>query len=283
MGAPSATQDTEVMTINASANRIVRRGAFVAAAAVAIAVPTASATGGSSGGHPVGSGATPLAQSGKAIPSAAADEGKRSIDVRADATGQPVQPADPAATAKLRSSLGSEGILELDPATGTPRFLGRLDGFLTGPSSGSPQDVALSYARRNAAALGLSASDLTGLRLTRNYTDADGTTHLIWAQSAGGVEAFENGLYANVDKDGRLINLMGSPVRRARRHPQRRPGHLGPGRARDRVGQRRRRPAGARCAPAPRARIRTPTSPAPTAPVWCCSPRRPATRSSPGT
>ena len=123
-----------------------------------------------------------------------------------------MQPADPAATAKLRSSLGSEGVLELDPATGTPRFLGRLDGFLTGPSSSSPQDVALSYARRNAAALGLSATDLTGLRLTRDYTDADGTTHLIWAQSAGGVEAFENGLYANVAKDGRLINLMGSPV-----------------------------------------------------------------------
>ena len=93
-------------------------------------------------------------------------------------------------------SLGSEGVLELDPATGTPRFLGRLDGFLTGQSSSSPQDVALAYARRNAAALGLSAGDLTGLRLTRDYTDADGTTHLIWAQSAGGVEAFENGLYA---------------------------------------------------------------------------------------
>ena len=180
---------------------------------IAIAVPTASATSDSpSAGKPVGSEGATLQAAGKAVPVSTPDEGKRSVDVRADTGADPVDPASPTATAALRGSLGSQGVLDIDPNTGTPRFLGRLDGFLTAPSSSSPQDVALGYARANAKALGLSTSDLGGLRLTRNYTDTSGITHLIWAQSVGGVEAFENGLYANVSKDGRLINLMGSPV-----------------------------------------------------------------------
>ena len=139
---------------------------------IAIAVPTASATSDSpSAGKPVGSEGATLQAAGKAVPVSTPDEGKRSIDVRADTGADPVDPASPTATAALRGSLGSQGVLDIDPNTGTPRFLGRLDGFLTGPSSSSPQDVALGYARANAKALGLSTSDLGGLRLTRNYTD----------------------------------------------------------------------------------------------------------------
>src|SRR5262245_29873027 len=40
----------------------------------------------------------------------------------------------PASVGGMRSELGDQGIVELDPLTGTPRQVARLDGFLTGPS-----------------------------------------------------------------------------------------------------------------------------------------------------
>ena len=173
--------------------------------------PAAAATAPPQRGDGAGSGA--FAGSGGALPSTVPDQGLRSIDVREAAAARSTEPAgSPAARAELRGSLGPEGVFETDPATGTPRVVARLDGFLTGPSSASPEQVALGYARANAAALGLDRADLDGLRLTRDYTDTSQITHLIWAQSVDGVEAFENGLYANVTGDGRLINLIGSPV-----------------------------------------------------------------------
>ena len=104
-----------------------------------------------------------------------ADQGRRALDVRADAADDPADAVAPVATAKLRSTLGPQGVLTIDPVTGTPRFVGKLNGFLTAPSSASPQDVALGYARRNAAALGLTDSDFEGLRLTRDYTEPPGS------------------------------------------------------------------------------------------------------------
>ena len=173
--------------------------------------PAAAATAPPQSGDGAGSGA--FARSGGAVRSTVPEQGLRSIDVREAAAARPAEPAgSPAARAELRGSLGPEGVFETDPATGTPRVVARLDGFLTRPSSASPQQVALGYARRNASALGLERADLDGLRLTRDYTDTSGITHLIWAQAIDRVQAFESGIYANVTHDGRLINLMGSPV-----------------------------------------------------------------------
>jgi extracellular elastinolytic metalloproteinase len=117
-----------------------------------------------------------------------------------------------AATAALRGSLGAEGILSLDPLTSTARFLGRTDGFLTGSSGASASAVALDYVTKNAAALGLSQQALGSLKLVRDYVSIDGTHHLSYLQSIGGVPVFGNGLKANVTKDGRLINVVGSPL-----------------------------------------------------------------------
>jgi extracellular elastinolytic metalloproteinase len=117
-----------------------------------------------------------------------------------------------AAAASLREELGNEGILSLDPLTSTARAVGRTDGFLTGPSTASATSVALAYVSANAAALGLTSSDLGSLRLARDYVDVGGTHHLSWVQSASGIPLFGNGLKANVASDGRLINVLGSPV-----------------------------------------------------------------------
>ncbi len=112
----------------------------------------------------------------------------------------------------LRASLGLQGVVDVDPLTGTPRVVARLDGFLTEPSAGDAVDVVLGYVRANEAVFKLDDDDLAGLRLVRDETDAFGVRHLLWAQEAGGVPAFANDLRASVTADGRIVNVMGSPV-----------------------------------------------------------------------
>jgi extracellular elastinolytic metalloproteinase len=116
------------------------------------------------------------------------------------------------AVTKLGHALGLQGAISIDPLTGTPRMVGRLDGFLTGPSAAPASDVALGYVRGHAKVFKLSARSIAGLRLVRNYVDVAGTHHLGWAQTLHGVPLFGNGLQASVARDGRLINVTGSPV-----------------------------------------------------------------------
>ncbi|MFD2079398.1 F5/8 type C domain-containing protein [Actinopolymorpha cephalotaxi] len=116
------------------------------------------------------------------------------------------------AVATLRRSLGREGIVDIDPVTGTPRQVARTDGFLTAPSTAAPKSVALSYVRAHLTGLGLSAADVDRLTLRQDYVDVGGTHHLSFVQSVGGVPVFGNGLKAHVARDGRLVSLDGSPV-----------------------------------------------------------------------
>ncbi len=120
--------------------------------------------------------------------------------------------APSAAVVALRDSLGVQGMVAIDPLTGTPRAVARLDGFLTGPSKAAPAAIALAYARANAAVVGLDAAALANLKLARDYVSIDGTHHLYFLQTVNGVPVFGNGLRANLTADGRLINLLGAPV-----------------------------------------------------------------------
>ncbi|CAN5724903.1 hypothetical protein BH18ACT15_BH18ACT15_12060 [soil metagenome] len=114
--------------------------------------------------------------------------------------------------AKLRRSLGAEGVIDLDPLTGTPRVVGRVDGFLTRSSGASASSVALGYVRSHDSVFGLSGRAVSKLKQVRNYVDVEGTHHLSWTQTVNGVPLFGNGLRANVTRNGRLINVLGSPV-----------------------------------------------------------------------
>ena len=67
--------------------------------------------------------------------------------------------------------------------------------------------MALDYVRRHRAGFDLDEGDLDGLRLVRSYRFGRGTTHLQWEQSYRGIPVFGFGLRANVDADGRLINI----------------------------------------------------------------------------
>lgn len=134
------------------------------------------------------------------------------LDVRS-ARGVTTAPAPLAgAQRELAARLGPRGILQVDPRTGSPRVVARLDGFLTGPSERPADQIALGYVRSNLAAFGLTAADLNGFHLIRDYVDVLGTHHLVWQQRYRGVPAFDNDLRANVTADGRLVNVMGSPV-----------------------------------------------------------------------
>ncbi len=113
---------------------------------------------------------------------------------------------------KLNRSLGEQGVVSMDAQTGTPREVAKLNGFLTGASSASAKNVALGYVRSHLGAFGMSSGDLGHLHLTRDYVDIEGIHHLSFEQRVGGVPVFGNGLKANVTKDGRLINVTGSPV-----------------------------------------------------------------------
>jgi extracellular elastinolytic metalloproteinase len=46
----------------------------------------------------------------------------------------------------------------------------------------------------------------------RDYTDVAGVRHLVFAQTSRGIAAFDNDLRASVTSDGRLVNVLGSPL-----------------------------------------------------------------------
>jgi hypothetical protein len=109
-------------------------------------------------------------------------------------------------------SLGQQAVVSIDPLTGTPRDLGRLDGFLTGRSSAPARTVAMNYVRSHLAALGLTSADLSTFHFRQDYVDAIGVHNLSWTQSVGGATVFGNGLKVQVTRDGRVLALQGSPV-----------------------------------------------------------------------
>jgi extracellular elastinolytic metalloproteinase len=114
--------------------------------------------------------------------------------------------------AALRTELGTQGIVSIDPLTATARSVSRLDGFLTGPSRRPADQIARDYVRAHPDVFGLDAAAVAKLSLRRIYVDIAGTSHLSFVQSVGGIPVFGNGVQANVARDGRLVNVVGSPV-----------------------------------------------------------------------
>ena len=121
--------------------------------------------------------------------------------------------ANPSAAADaLKNSLGTEGIVSLDPLTKTARFVGSTNSFLTGPSSASASSVATSYVTSHADALGIAPSALASLHLRTDYVSIDGTHHVSLEQVINGLQVFGNGIKVNIAKDGSVINVVGSPL-----------------------------------------------------------------------
>lgn len=114
-----------------------------------------------------------------------------------------------AARAAMLQRLGPDGVVAIDRVTGTPRLVARLGSTLTAPSAADPAKVALGFVARNQALFRLDQQDLGTLELTDRYTAPGGLTTMHWHQSVNGIELTNEELAANVDSDGRLLNMIG--------------------------------------------------------------------------
>jgi extracellular elastinolytic metalloproteinase len=112
----------------------------------------------------------------------------------------------------LSDDLGRQGIIDVDPVTGTARQVTKLDGALSGPSGRARRDIALSFARRNARALGLSDPDFDTLRADGIDASRTGLGVVRWRQTVDGIPAFDNGLRVALDRAGRVLQVAGSPL-----------------------------------------------------------------------
>jgi hypothetical protein len=181
-----------------------RRRASAAGLALAVALVLAPAT---------ATAVAPQSAAAHGGPKPFLDVRDRAVDrARAPGATRPraLPAADRAARDRLVRGLGEQAVLEPDPVTATPRVLGRLDGTLTGPRAGDAADIALAYVRANARALGLAAADLAGLELADRRT-VGGVTHLRWRQVHRGIPAYDNEVRVNLDGDGRVVNVLGTP------------------------------------------------------------------------
>src|SRR3954469_7376777 len=118
-----------------------------------------------------------------AAPSTALADGKPYVDAtRGD---RPARERTSAQT--LTKRLGTQAVVDVDAATGTPRVLGRLNGTLTGPSSDSPEEIADAYVRSHLSDLGLTAADLHTLSAPETTTSPGGISEVRWEQSLDGI------------------------------------------------------------------------------------------------
>ncbi len=121
--------------------------------------------------------------------------------------------AERSARAQLRTRLGRQADIQIDPLTGTARSIQRLDGALTRPAAGDRADVAMRWLEANHSALGLTSADVDALTLSdRTLNRYTGVTHLRYRQSYGGIPTFDGGVRVNLDRGGRLLTVTGSPV-----------------------------------------------------------------------
>src|SRR5690242_14888384 len=142
------------------------------------------------------------------VPASAAAQDKPNVDAtRAD---RPARERTPAQT--LTKRLGTQAVVDVDAATGTPRVLGRLNGTLTAPSSQSPKEIADAYVQAHLSDLGLTSADLATLSAPETETAPSGVTEVRYGQSYGGIPSGNSELRVNVTRDGRVLNVMGSPA-----------------------------------------------------------------------
>jgi len=182
--------------------------AAISSAALAVSVlglPSQAATGGQ------GSGRASVNEGGAGHAAGYYDSRQLTGKTLSQATRQQVSSQTKADKAYYKS-LGTQGVLSIDPLTHTVRDIGKLNGYLTGRSSAPARSVALSYVRSHMSALGLHRGDLKTLQLRQDYVDPFGVHNLSWTQQAAGRTVFGNGLIVRVTRDGRVLAVQGSPV-----------------------------------------------------------------------
>jgi extracellular elastinolytic metalloproteinase len=115
----------------------------------------------------------------------------------------------------LLQSAGAGARVTWDSRFGTPRSLFGGSHYLSVPRTGAAVDVARSWVSDNRAAFAMSASQVSGLRVTRDHALPLTGTHVVtFAQVWDGVAAVQGGrLNVSVTKDGKVLSYGGNPTR----------------------------------------------------------------------
>jgi extracellular elastinolytic metalloproteinase len=115
----------------------------------------------------------------------------------------------------LLQSAGAGARVTWDSRFGTPRSLFGGSHYLSVPRPGAAVDVARSWVSDNRAAFAMSASQVSGLRVTRDHALPLTGTHVVtFAQVWDGVAAVQGGrLNVSVTKDGKVLSYGGNPTR----------------------------------------------------------------------
>jgi extracellular elastinolytic metalloproteinase len=134
------------------------------------------------------------------------------LDSSSGAAPVSAAPGVRAAAQRLHQKLGGETIVDIDPKTGTPREVVRLDGFLSGPHIGDPTAIARDWIEDNAALLGLDDHATDCLRAVAHETSPAGITDVTFAQTYAGLRAFNTFIRVSVAPGGRVLEVTGSPT-----------------------------------------------------------------------
>ncbi|MGH3736413.1 MAG: M36 family metallopeptidase [Micromonosporaceae bacterium] len=147
---------------------------------------------------------------------AVAPTGDDVFDIRAGA--DPVAPttAQAEAAAALSATASGAGV-RWDRRFGTPRMIRHDGGALSAPRSGTAVQVAKAWVAEHRAALGLSATDVSALSVTRDHPLPGTSVRVVQlAQTFGGVATTRGGrMSLTVDGDGRVWSYTGNTVRSA--------------------------------------------------------------------
>lgn len=105
--------------------------------------------------------------------------------------------------------------MDRHPVLATPDFVRSTEAFLTKPTLAKPEEIVHAFLAATPGLFGITPEELRSARVRRDYaTTHNGVHHLGWQQLVRGVELFGCTLYANVTRDGQLINIGGTYVPR---------------------------------------------------------------------
>ena len=110
--------------------------------------------------------------------------------------------SDPLAGAQIRTDL----------ETGQARMVIRTGGYLTGPSSESPENIALQFMKDNRNLFGLSGSQVKELEVAASLPiKHNGAWNVTLGQRVAGFRVFNTGVTLTIDQQGRVV-AVGGPL-----------------------------------------------------------------------
>jgi hypothetical protein len=102
--------------------------------------------------------------------------------------------------------------------TRAPSRIYDLEAPITGPRKGPKKDIANGFLNENISLFGLQPDDTSETRTSReNVTRHNGVTHVTIQQQVNGLDVFQATFMANIDRDGRVLNLSSSLMPKIRK------------------------------------------------------------------